>query len=102
MKVTRLEKNGIVAYTNGKETKMVPAERACRERLVKLLKDANGDPFADVVEQFWFERSKECGDLDELRRAWADEVFERLYKIFEELVSPPAVADEEDIFSVFQ
>lgn len=107
MSCTRMEKNGIVAYVDGKTTKRLPAERACRERLIQLLEAAGGDVRHEVVEQFWRERAIETGDANEMHSAWATEVYTRLYNVWYELTkapSPQVVADDEDdedIFSAF-
>lgn len=98
----RLEKNGNTAFSDGKTHLVVPSESACKERLLKLLEDAGGDPMHAVVSQFWQDRAKECGDLDEMKRAWATETFKRLEKIWDGLITPPAEGDVFAAFGIFK
>lgn len=100
MAITRLEKNGKVAFSDGKTTLVVPSEDACRERLTAVLALAPGEE--QILNEFWKERAKEMGDLDELKRAWATETWLRLDKIWNELVAPTVVPDEEDFFAGFE
>ena len=99
MNFTRLEKEGVVAFTDGTRALKIAAEATCKQRLQKLLEDAQGDPNHLSVRNFWNERARDIGDSDELKAAWATEYFLRLDKLWEELVGP---SDKEpDVFGDF-
>ena len=101
MTYTRLEKNGIVAFTDGTRTKKVASEQACRERLERLLNDTQGDKQHQIVRDFWLQRSKDLTAEDELTRACASEMFLRLDKVWDELTAVPATLPENDVFAGF-
>ena len=101
MAYTRLEKNGMVAFTDGTKTKKVASEQACRERLERLLNDAQGDKQHATVRDFWLDRSKELTAEDELTRVWAEEMFLRLDRIWSELTAATAEPSAEDVFAGF-
>jgi hypothetical protein len=99
MAVARLVQGEKIAYSDGKSYLLLPSEVACRERIVKLLDDAGGDIHHALVHQFWLERSNELGSSDELKAAWAMELYERLNKYWDELTEAPSTV--EDAFSMF-
>lgn len=89
----RFEKDGKVMYVRGEEKRMVPSEAACRERLVKLLEAAGGEVSHQSVKDFWIEQGAKFFSPDDLICAWQEETYPRLSKVWEELISPPAVPD---------
>lgn len=106
MVFTRIEKDGIAAYTDGTQVLKIASDTVCRERLIRLLEEAEGNAQHVTVYRFWQDRAKEIGSADELRSAWAAEYFQRLSKVWDELVTPPPATQEpaedtEDAFSGF-
>lgn len=104
MAFARYEKNGQVAFTEGSRVLKVPAEEACRERLIKLLEAAGGDIEHQDIAAFWKDRARDVGSSDELVAAWANETFERLNKVWQELTKPPDQPGDQqsdDVFSAF-
>lgn len=97
---TRLEKDGEIRFTDGTTRSLkVPSVQACRERLLKLLEEAGGDRAHPCIKAFWLQRSKEIGDLDQMKAAWARELFVRLEEIWTEYTTPPGETKQVDIFS---
>ncbi len=103
MAFARFEKNGQVAFSEGSRILRVPSEKACRERLIKLLEEVGGDTNHDDVKEFWLERSRETGSSDDLIAAWAAETFERLNNVWKDICTPPDAVPPpaEDVFSAF-
>lgn len=98
MAFARLEHQGVVAYVQGSRVLKIPVEADCRERLIQLLESAGGDKEHKLVEEFWRERITAMTDADELKAAWATELFERLNKVWDELTTAPPA---EDVFAAY-
>lgn len=92
----RLEKDGKVKYVRGSEQLMVPSVEACRERLVKLLEQTGGATIHPDVTTFWMKQAASCNVEDKMKSAWANEVFTRLMRCWDELQEPAT-----DLFSGF-
>lgn len=97
-KFARLERDGVVAFVEGSRVLKVGTEASCRERLIQLLESAGGDTKHPVIDDFWRERALDMGCSDELKAAWATELFERLTKVWDELTTAPPV---QDVFKLF-
>jgi hypothetical protein len=101
MNFTRVEQMGKVVFLRGSERLAVPSDEALRERLTKLLEEVHGDTSHAKVTQFFNERVRDMGNSDEMKAAWADDVFKRLDAIWSDLTTPPVVAEEVDPFAGF-
>ena len=104
MSIARFEKNGQVAFSDGSRVLKVPSEAACKERLFKLLESVYGEVNHETIKSFWKERSRDMSQEDELQAECAKELFQRLDKIWNEMLAPPPqvpVDDDDDVFSSF-
>lgn len=95
-------KDGKIAYfhRNGKVLPVHAIEKY-RVRLDKLLDDAGGDLAAPIIEEFWKLRSEEMKSTsdDGMVAAWAMEVYELIYPLWEEIERRED--DGDDLFSAF-
>lgn len=100
----RIERDEKVAYTDGQRKMFVPSKDALRTRLQSLLDEAGGNSRHDCVSRFWMDRARDTATADDMQRAWATEVFQKLNQIWDEMLAnlPELKEGEEDIFGGYE
>lgn len=103
--VVLTEADGNITFKRGNLSIALPSEDACYKRLVKLVEDAGGDVKDPSIDKFWKERHDAMMDPDQMKSAWAQACYDRLFEQWDKLYTPPApVADNPtiDIFENFE
>lgn len=110
IRCTRADGNVFFKRVGKFEIKPVPTAQACRERLQKLIADAQGDWHHPSVTRFWIERADDVDSKDPMIAAWALEVYQILSKEWEilnqeqlqnEFAKCEEILPPQDVFSQF-
>lgn len=96
-------KDGAITYIHYRTGKVlrIATNEQYRARLIKLLDEAGGDLSSKVVEDFWRLRNLDIksNEFDGMLAAWALEVYEIMFPIWEEFERRED--DGDDLFSAF-